>query len=274
MMNEEMKNDSKRYLKFQYNKTPQSKILSGLNTKDNINYKNLSSIQVNTNSILSKLNFDENKKFPTPKSQFAMAEMKKIEPKKSSTSSIFFPKKTTVKNLVRIQSSLTPKYPEIINPIKKSNSIIISSQNNNKTTLEEDKNNTNKKNKLIKKEPIYVYFSYNKNKRNNNLRSHLSPNVKILQHSVENFYENNSETKNLADMVDNLQKYISGYDNYYASKNEIRKEKDNRKKNSEYFKYKDFFSEKNSYTNINNMNKKNKKEKTNVINIGFKEKNS
>ena len=274
MMNEEMKNDSKRYLKFQYNKTPQSKILSGLNTKDNINYKNLSSIQVNTNSILSKLNFDENKKFPTPKSQFAMAEMKKIEPKKSSTSSIFFPKKTTVKNLVRIQSSLTPKYPEIINPIKKSNSIIISSQNNNKTTLEEDKNNTNKKNKSIKKEPIYVYFSYNKNKRNNNLRSHLSPNVKILQHSVENFYENNSETKNLADMVDNLQKYISGYDNYYASKNEIRKEKDNRKKNSEYFKYKDFFSEKNSYTNINNMNKKNKKEKTNVINIGFKEKNS
>ena len=274
MMNEEMKNDSKRYLKFQYNKTPQSKILSGLNTKDNINYKNLSSIQVNTNSILSKLNFDENKKFPTPKSQFAMAEMKKIEPKKSSTSSIFFPKKTTVKNLVRIQSSLTPKYPEIINPIKKSNSIIISSQNNNKTTLEEDKNNTNKKNKLIKKEPIYVYFSYNKNKRNNNLRSHLSPNVKILQHSVENFYENNSETKNLADMVDNLQKYISGYDNYYASKNEIRKEKDNRKKNSEYFKYKDFFSEKNSYTNINNMNKKYKKEKTNVINIGFKEKNS
>ena len=274
MINEEMKNDSKRYLKFQYNKTPQSKILSGLNTKDNINYKNLSSIQVNTNSILSKLNFDENKKFPTPKSQFAMAEMKKIEPKKSSTSSIFFPKKTTVKNLVRIQSSLTPKYPEIINPIKKSNSIIISSQNNNKTTLEEDKNNTNKKNKLIKKEPIYVYFSYNKNKRNNNLRSHLSPNVKILQHSVENFYENNSETKNLADMVDNLQKYISGYDNYYASKNEIRKEKDNRKKNSEYFKYKDFFSEKNSYTNINNMNKKNKKEKTNVINIGFKEKNS
>ena len=274
MINEEMKNDSKRYLKFQYNKTPQSKILSGLNTKDNINYKNLSSIQVNTNSILSKLNFDENKKFPTPKSQFAMAEMKKIEPKKSSTSSIFFQKKTTVKNLVRIQSSLTPKYPEIINPIKKSNSIIISSQNNNKTTLEEDKNNTNKKNKLIKKEPIYVYFSYNKNKRNNNLRSHLSPNVKILQHSVENFYENNSETKNLADMVDNLQKYISGYDNYYASKNEIRKEKDNRKKNSEYFKYKDFFSEKNSYTNINNMNKKNKKEKTNVINIGFKEKNS
>ena len=274
MINEEMKNDSKRYLKFQYNKTPQSKILSGLNTKDNINYKNLSSIQVNTNSILSKLNFDENKKFPTPKSQFAMAEMKKIEPKKSSTSSIFFPKKTTVKNLVRIQSSLTPKYPEIINPIKKSNSIIISSQNNNKTTLEEDKNNTNKKNKLIKKEPIYVYFSYNKNKRNNNLRSHLSPNVKILQHSVENFYENNSETKNLADMVDNLQKYISGYDNYYANKNEIRKEKDNRKKNSEYFKYKDFFSEKNSYTNINNMNKKNKKEKTNVINIGFKEKNS
>ena len=274
MINEEMKNDSKRYLKFQYNKTPQSKILSGLNNKDNINYKNLSSIQVNTNSILSKLNFDENKKFPTPKSQFAMAEMKKIEPKKSSTSSIFFPKKTTVKNLVRIQSSLTPKYPEIIDPIKKSNSIIISSQNNNKTTLEEDKNNTNKKNKLIKKEPIYVYFSYNKNKRNNNLRSHLSPNVKILQHSVENFYENNSETKNLADMVDNLQKYISGYDNYYASKNEIRKEKDNRKKNSEYFKYKDFFSEKNSYTNINNMNKKNKKEKTNVINIGFKEKNS
>ena len=274
MMNEEMKNDSKRYLKFQYNKTPQSKILSGLKPKDNINYKNLSSIQVNTNSILSKLNFDENKKFPTPKSQFSMAEMKKIEPKKSSTSSIFFPKKTTVKNLVRIQSSLTPKYPEIINPIKKSNSIIISSQNNNKTTLEEDKNNTNKKNKLIKKEPIYVYFSYNKNKRNNNLRSHLSPNVKILQHSVENFYENNSETKNLADMVDNLQKYISGYDNYYASKNEIRKEKDNRKKNSEYFKYKDFFSEKNSYTNINNMNKKNKKEKTNVINIGFKEKNS
>ena len=274
MINEEMKNDSKRYLKFQYNKTPQSKILSGLNNKDNINYKNLSSIQVNTNSILSKLNFDENKKFPTPKSQFAMAEMKKIEPKKSSTSSIFFPKKTTVKNLVRIQSSLTPKYPEIINPIKKSNSIIISSQNNNKTTLEEDKNNTNKKNKPIKKEPIYVYFSYNKNKRNNNLRSHLSPNVKILQHSVENFYENNSETKNLADMVDNLQKYISGYDNYYASKNEIRKEKDNRKKNSEYFKYKDFFSEKNSYTNINNMNKKNKKEKTNVINIGFKEKNS
>ena len=274
MMNEEMKNDSKRYLKFQYNKTPQSKILSGLNTKDNINYKNLSSIQVNTNSILSKLNFDENKKFPTPKSQFAKAEMKKIEPKKSSTSSIFFPKKTTVKNLVRIQSSLTPKYPEIINPIKKSNSIIISSQNNNKTTLEEDKKNTNKKNKPIKKEPIYVYFSYNKNKRNNNLRSHLSPNVKILQHSVENFYGNNSETKNLADMVDNLQKYISGYDNYYASKNEIRKEKDNRKKNSEYFKYKDFFSEKNSYTNINNMNKKNKKEKTNVINIGFKEKNS
>ena len=274
MINEEMKNDSKRYLKFQYNKTPQSKILSGLNNKDNINYKNLSSIQVNTNSILSKLNFDENKKFPTPKSQFAMAEMKKIEPKKSSTSSIFFPKKTTVKNLVRIQSSLTPKYPEIIDPIKKSNSIIISSQNNNKTTLEEDKNNTNKKNKLIKKEPIYVYFSYNKNKRNNNLRSHLSPNVKILQHSVENFYENNSETKNLADMVDNLQKYISGYDNYYANKNEIMKEKEKIKKNSEYFKYKDFFSEKNSYTNINNMNKKNKKEKTNVINIGFKEKNS
>jgi hypothetical protein len=274
MVNEEMKNDSKRYLKFQNNKTPQSKILSGLNKKDNINYKNLSSVEVNTNSILSKLNFDEKKKFPTSKSKFAMANIKKCEQKSPSTSNIFFTKKTTVKNLVRIQSSLTSKYPDIINPIKKSNSIIISSQNNNKTSLEEDKANTNRNNKAIKKEPTYVYFSYNKNMRNNISRSNLSPNVKILQHSVEHFYSGGSETKNLADMVDNLQKYISGYDNYYSRKNEIKKEKEKRKNNSNYFNFKEFFSEKNGNINIDNKNKKYKKEKTNFVNIDFKEKNS
>ena len=268
ILNEEMKNDSKGFSKFQSNKSPQRKIIfSGLNNKDNFNLKNLSSLQGKT-YLFNKQNLDENGKLTTSQSNLFLAEHQPLEAIKSN-SNIFFNKKTTVKNLVRIQSALSSKYPDVFNQIKKSDSLVQSSPTiNNQTALEVDKGtNTKKKIKLINKEPTYVYFSYNKNKRNNSLRSHLSPNVKILRHSVEQ-YDNNSETKNLVNMVDTLQKYIKSQNNYYITKKEIKEEKEKRKKNSEYFKLKEFFSE-----NINNSShKKSQKDKDIIVNIGIKEK--
>ena len=269
ILNEEMKNDSKGFSKFQSNKSPQRKIIfSGLNNRDSFNLKNLSSLQGKT-YIFNKPILDENGKLTTSQSKLILAEHQPLETIKSN-SNIFFNKKTTVKNLVRIQSALSSKYPDVFNQIKKSDSLVQSSPTiNNQTALEVDKGtNTKKKIKLINKEPTYVYFSYNKNKRNNSLRSHLSPNVKILRHSVEQYDNNNSETKNLVNMVDTLQKYINSQNNYYITKKEIKEEKEKRKKNSEYFKLKEFFSE-----NINNSShKKSQKDKDIIVNIGIKEK--
>ena len=99
-----------------------------------------------------------------------------------------------------------------------------------------------------------MYFSYNKNKRNYNLRSYLSPNVKILQHSVEN-YNNKIEKKNLVEMVDTLQKYIKEQNHYYMNK------KEKKEKNEEHIqKIKEIF-------NGNNNNKKYQNDKANFIKI-------
>ena len=258
MINEEMKNDSKRYSRFQNSTSPKSRIFNGLTNRDNLNLKNYSSIQGKV-----KPNLEENKKLTIPQSKLiSTADNKKSETIKTN-SNIYFMKKTTVKNLVRIQSAISPnKYPDILNQIPKSNSLILSSLNNNKnnkSSLEEDKNTKNKKkNKLINTEQTYVYFSYNKNKRNYNLRSYLSPNVKILQHSIEK-YDNNSETKNLVEMVDTLQKYIKGQNYYYMNK------KEKEEKNSEHFKFKEIFKG-------NNNNKNYQNDKAIVSNNVFKEK--
>ena len=257
MINEEMKNDSKRYSRFPNSTSPKSKIFNGLTSRDNLNLKNYSYMQEKVKS-----NLEENKKHTIPQSKLTSSKDNKQSETLKTNSNIYFMKKTTVKNLARIQSAISPKkYPDIFDSIPKSNSLILSSQNNdknNKSSLEEYKNNKNKKkNKLINTDQSYVYFSYNKNKGIYNLRSYLSPNVKILQHSVEQ-NDNNTETKNLVEMVDTLQKYIKGQNHYYIN----RKEK--KEKNSEHFKFKEIF-------NVNN-NKKDQKDKTIVSNNVFKEK--
>ena len=252
IINEEMKNDSRRCSRFQNTISPGSKIFNGLTSRNNLNLKNYSSMQGKIKS-----NWEENKKNLIPKSKLISNVDNKHSETVKTNSNIYFMKKTTVKNLVRIQSAISPnKYPDLLNQIQKSNSLILSSQNNekNKSFEEDKKNNNKKKNKLMNTEQAYVYFSYNKNKRNNNLRSYLSPNVKILQHSVEQF-DNNAETKSLVEMVDTLQKYIKEQNHYYMNK------KEKKEKNEEHIqKIKEIF-------NGNNNNKKYQKDKANFIKI-------
>ena len=175
-----------------------------------------------------------------------------IESKKNSQ--IFFAKKTTVKNLVRIQSALTQKYPTISNnqkSLKRQDSL-------NKKSLEEEKMNNIFKNKNLIKEKGVIYISNNKNLAT---RSPISPNVKILQHSVEPF-NNNFELNDITGMVANLQKYINGFDSYYVSKNDIKNEQKRMVKNSDYYKFKQII-------NGNNNNRKSDKNRGNQIKIGI-----
>ena len=249
MANEEMKNDSKRYSRFQNSISSRSKIFNGLTNRDNLNLKNYSSMQGKVKS-----NFEENRKLTIPQSKLTSSADNKPPETIKTNSNIYYMKKTTVKNLVRIQSAISPKkYPDIFNQMQKSNND--NNKNNNKSSFEDDKKiNNKKKNKLINSEQSYVYFSYNKNKRNYNLRSYLSPNVKILQHSVEN-YNNKIEKKNLVEMVDTLQKYIKEQNHYYMNK------KEKKEKNAEHIqKIKEIF-------NGNNNNKKYQKDKANFIKI-------
>ena len=241
-------------------KIPQNKIFNGLNNKDNINIKNISSLSERIN-IIPNSNSDESHKIISPKSKFStINDNNIIESKKNSK--IYFTKKTTVKNLSRIQSAFTPKYPNINNrpSLKNSNSlnninnIDSSEKNNNKTSFEEDKMNNTYKTNIINKG--LMYNPYNK------IKGHLSPNVKILQHSVEHLYENNKEADNLTGMINNLQKYINGYDNNYVNKKDIQYEQKRLSKNSEYFKLKEII-------NRNNNDRKPKKNKANMVEIGF-----
>ena len=272
-------NEPSKFLLNFTDKTPNSKILNGLNNKDNPNIKNISLSSERIN-ILSNTHFDENHKTITQKSKFTIVnDNNVIESKKNSK--IYFTKKPTVKSLSRIQSSSTPKYPNISNnrpSLKSSNSlnninkidsldkksIYIPKLNSNKTISEEDKtNNTNRKNKG------FYYNSMNNIYNSNRLQSHLSPNVKILKHSVENFNDNNIEANDLTGMINNLQKYINGYNANYINKKDIKNEIKKMPKNSEYFKLKKIIN-RNYYNNMNN-DKKTQKNKANLIEIGFNE---
>ena len=250
---EEMLVDSKKNIKSFEDKTPKSKIFNGLNNRTYINKKNKFTSLSERNIILSHSQFDENLKMNTPKSKpSTMDNNNVIESKKNSQ--IFFAKKTTVKNLVRIQSALTQKYPTISNnqkSLKRQDSL-------NKTSLEEEKMNNIFKNKNIKKEKGVIYISNNKNLAT---RSPISPNVKILQHSVEPF-NNNFELNDITGMVANLQKYINGFDSYYVSKNDIRNEQKRMVKNSDYYKFKQII-------NGNNNNRRSDKNRGNQIKIGI-----
>ena len=130
--------------------------------------------------------------------------------------------KTTVKTLTHVQSALAQKYPNITNnqqSLKKlnslnnindnsteKNSILTSKQDNNRASFEEKKTNINFN------EKGFNFISNNKSFSPKKLISHLSPNVQILQHSVEQFYEkNNPEKYDLNEMINNFQKYIKGY---------------------------------------------------------------
>lgn len=245
--------DSKKNIKSFEDKTPKSKIFNGLNNRTYINKKNKFTSLSERNIILSHSQFDENLKMNTPKSKpSTMDNNNVIESKKNSQ--IFFAKKTTVKNLVRIQSALTPKYPTISNnqkSLKRQDSL-------NKTSLEEEKMNNIFKNKNIIKEKGVIYISNNKNLAT---RSPISPNVKILQHSVEPF-NNNFELNDITGMVANLQKYINGFDSYYVSKNDIRNEQKRMVKNSDYYKFKQII-------NGNNNNRRSDKNRGNQIKIGI-----
>ena len=260
------------------NKTPQNKIFTGINKKNNTNIKSLSSISERIN-ILSNTRLEMNNKAVSTKNKFTtINDNNIIESKKNSK--IYFPKKTTVKNLTRIQSAFTPKYPSIPNfrPSLKNNSNSsnnikyidsteknITKIDNNKTSFEEDKmNNINKNSKG------FTYNSLNKNFYPNKLKSHLSPNVKILQHSVEKFSENNGDANNITGMINNLQKYINGYNSNYISKKDINQEKKRLAKNSDYYKFKEIING-NNYNNINENDYKEQKNKVNMIEIGYNE---
>ena len=269
------------------NKTPRNILFNGLNKKGNTNIKNISSLSTRIN-ILSNTHSDENDKIITHKNKFTIIDDNNIIGSKKN-SKIYFNKKTTVKNLSRIQSAFTPKYPSITNyrpSLKNSNSLnninninsIDSSDknsiyvtkvnnNNNKTSFEEDKINN-----IIKNSKGFVFNSISQNFNSHKIKSHLSPNVKILQHTVEHFNENNMEANDLTGMINNLQKYINEYDNAnYINNKDIKNEMKKMSKNSDYFKLKQIING-NNYNNINNNDKKIPKNKTNLIEIEFNEK--
>ena len=278
IIRKELLNGPKKNLFNLVNKTPQNKIFTGINKKNNTNIKSLSSISERIN-ILSNTRLEMNNKAVSTKNKFTtINDNNIIESKKNSK--IYFPKKTTVKNLTRIQSAFTPKYPSIPNfrPSLKNNSNSsnnikyidsteknITKIDNNKTSFEEDKmNNINKNSKG------FTYNSLNKNFYPNKLKSHLSPNVKILQHSVEKFSENNGDANNITGMINNLQKYINGYNSNYISKKDINQEKKRLAKNSDYYKFKEIVNG-NNYNYISDNDNKEQKNKVNMIEIGFNE---
>ena len=281
IIKKELLNEPKKHLFNLVNKTPQNKIFNGINNKNNSNIKILSSISERIN-ILSNSNLEMNHKAVSTKNKFTtINDNNIIESKKNSK--IYFPKKTTVKNLTRIQSAFTPKYPNIPNvrPSLKNNSNSLNNINyidsteknsftktkidNNKTSFEEDKMNN-----IYKNSKGFTYNSLNKNIKENKIKSHLSPNVKILQHSVEKFPENNGEANDITGIIYNLQKYIGGYNNNYISKKDISKEKKRMSKNSDYYKLKEIVNG-NNYNNSNNNENKTQKNKANLIEIGFNE---
>ena len=231
----------------------------GLKNKDNAYIKNFSSSLPERINIMTSL--DENSKLISPKSKFTSINdlnINRIESKNNSR--IFLTKKTTVKSLTRIQSALTPKYPNISNSrnsLKNSNSLNALNMDH-KTTFEEDKmSNTNKNHNL---NSGFIYNSHNR------IKSYLSPNVRILQqHSVEHLYENKKKGNNdFTGMINNLTKYINGYSSNNMNKKEIKIEQKRRSKNSEYFKLKEIVN-----GNINE--KRYSKNKANVVEIGFNE---
>ena len=278
IIRKELLNGPKKNLFSLVNKTPQNKIFTGINKKNNTNIKSLSSISERIN-ILSNTRLEMNNKAVSTKNKFTtINDNNIIESKKNSK--IYFPKKTTVKNLTRIQSAFTPKYPSIPNfrPSLKNNSNSsnnikyidsteknITKIDNNKTSFEEDKMNN-----ITKNSKGFTYNSLNKNFYPNKLKSHLSPNVKILQHSVEKFSENNGDANNITGMINNLQKYINGYNSNYISKKDINQEKKRLAKNSDYYKFKEIVNG-NNYNNISDNDNKEQKNKVNMIEIGFNE---
>ena len=275
IINEEMSIDFKKRIKFFQDKTPKSIIFSGLNNRDNSNIKNISSFSEKIN-MLSNTRLEENQKIISPINKLGNIKEPKIDFK------ILPSKNTIVKSLTRIQSAFSPKYPNISghrksltnsnslnlinNNSSEKNSFLKSKANNNKASFEEDKTNTNYKNKILNKEKGFIYNSKNNIFTPKKLRTYLSPNVQILQHSVEQFNENNNTEKNdLNGIINNLQKYIKGYNSHYITKKDIKNEQKRMSKNSEYFKIKEFI-------NGNNNDKKNIKNKTNLVEIGFNEK--
>ena len=263
------KRDIKKLLENPEEKNSKNKIFMGLNNKENINQKNNNflSERINLMPNLSNNNSDENQKI--------ISEINKIESKKNSK--IYFTPKATVKSLSRVQSALVSesKYPNISNnnnhhqpsqnltPIN--NNIKKNIINDNATSFEENKLNNSLKNNNNNKGVNNVIP--NKNYRTYRLKNYISPNVKILQHGVENLYENdsnyqrNSEADNLKGMIINLQKYISGYNSPSVKRKEIINENRKMHRNSDYFKLKDLIN--------GNNNIKSQKNKPNLIQIGF-----
>ena len=276
IINEEISTDYKKRIKFFQDKTPKSIIFSGLNNRDNSYFKNLSSFSEKIN-ILSNTHLEENHKIISPINKLGNINEPKIDFK------ILPSKNTTVKSLTRIQSAFSPKYPNISSHRKsltnsnslnlinnnstEKNSFLKSKPNKNKASFEEDKANTTFKNKILQKEKSIIYNSNNIIFAPKKIRTNLSPNVQILQHSVDQFNENNNnhEKNDLNGIINNLQKYIKGYNSYYINKKEIKNEQKRMSKNSDYFKIKEFI-------NGNNNDKKNLNNKTNLVEIGFNEK--
>ena len=270
-INKELPKDTSRKKFMNLDNTQQNKLLYSLNNKENSKIKNILpfSERIN-NSLKQNSNSKENHRLISPKSQFTSTKdniNNKIVSNKNST--IYFSKKATVKSLARVQSAFSFEYPNISNSqplLKMSNSlnnINIDSQDKNsfyiskiiksKSTLEEDKMiNTTKISNL--KKTINISNKY---------KNHLSPNVTILQHSVEHLYENSKEANDLTGMISNLQKYINGYNSHYINKKDIKEEQKKLAKNSDYFKLKDFIN-----GSINNE-KKSQKNKKNLVEIGF-----
>ena len=165
--------------------------------------------------------------------------------------------------------------------------------------LEEDKKinikvqTKNNINSELYYEPSYAHFKSSK------IRTNLSPNVQILQHGVQQIYDNNNQTNNfnleeikksissnnansnfnkkrkfidknkdameIQGMINNLQGYIKDYGTNYMTPNEIKKERKKVSKNSSYYKFKEILNEnrKNNNDIVHNKNK------GNIVEIGF-----
>ena len=269
------KQEIKKFLDRHNMKNMKSKIFTGLNNKDinnKANQKNNFSLSERIIiSNISNINSDENNKI--------LNEMSKIGSKKNSK--IYYPPKTTVKSLTRVQSALISKskFPYIVNHYQSSQNItkmtnILSKTNNNRhdsTSIEEDKLSNslkNNSNKNTNNKDVY-HVSEDKKYKTFKLKCNVSPNVRILQqHGIDQFYENdnnfnhrNSEADNFKGMISNLQKYISGYNSPYANQKELRYENRKMQRNSDYFKLKELIN--------GNNNIKSQKNKTNIIQLGF-----
>ena len=187
----------------------------------------------------------------------------------------------------------------IIESLDKNTNILSKTINQNKLSEEDKNNNLKKKKKNNINSELYFTPSYAQFK-SNKIRTNLSPNVQILQHGVQQIYENNynrnnfnlenikksislyntdfnynrkinnfgknNDAREIQGMINDLQGYIKYDGTNYMNQNDL----EERKKliqNSSYYKFKEFLNE----NKKNNIELKHYNNKRNIVEIGFQD---